>query len=331
MSDKCRHIWVAVDDQHQCEQCGDTCATCNVCKRASGSALLVCDRCLEQCARVLTDIEDALSHWQHQPRSVVQAIRYDQDRRGGNADHVPLTLTDNPADIEAVLRDWAEMWADLSGSAKNVGPVEYLRGHHMWAAHNAEGSGWDDYRREMRQLRHRARRMAGLLPQRQAGMCIYCGDDVVRDWADEKWQPRSDGLSDELRCTGCRTQWEDRERWQFANRHTILALPQTHPDRLITRDDARMVFPEVPPATWRWWVMRDAKRGEALLRYAEMIATGRLGPEPEPERMPVQSWDQRGRPLYRLADLTAHVEARASETRRGPKAGAARLAERRVS
>ena len=327
MSEKCHHEWI--DEREMCDpapkfmctQCGDTCGPCNVCSGPTGSALLVCDRCLERESEVLADIEGALSHWQHQPRSTVKAIRYDTDRRGGEVDHVPLDTTDGPWDIEAVLSDWAAMWRDLSGSDKNLAPVGYLRGHLMWAAHNAERSGWDVYRTEMRQLRHRARRIAGLLPQRQAGMCIYCGGTVVRDWADEKWQPRRKGLSDEFRCTDCRTQWEDRERWQFANRNTILALPLTHPERLVTREDARMIFPAVPPATWRKWVQRDAERGEALLRYAEYCQGGRFGPPPDSEKMPTQGFNHRGLALYRLGDLTAHVEAWLSDARVNRRAG----------
>lgn len=318
--DKCSHQWTKIEDIYQCNECGDTCAVCNACSGPTRSALLVCQSCLDRCDEVLTDITAALSHWEPAPRTAIRAIRYDQDRRGGNVDHVPLDTSDTPPDIEAVLWDWVAMWTELSGDAKNVEAVEYLRGHHLWAAHNAEQAAWDDYRREMGQLRHRARRMAGLLPQRQAGACIYCGDDVVRDWADDQWRPRKDGLSDNLRCTGCRTEWEDRNHWRFANRHTILALPQTHPERLVTGEDARTIFPEVPAATWRSWAHRDAKRGEALTRWAERLGEGYVGPEPEPQRMPIRSWDRRGRPTYRLADLTAHVEVRASDKRPGRRA-----------
>lgn len=320
MSETCAHYWTPTDDGHQCEQCGDTCAACNVCSGPTGTALLACQRCLDRCSEVLDGITAALEHYEPPSPSPVPAVRYDRDRRGGNDDHVPLRLVDTPAEIEAVLLDWVAMWTDLSGQAENVAPVDYLRGRHLWAAHNAETAAWDDYRREMRQLRHRARRMAGLLPQRQAGSCIYCGGDVVRDWADEHWRPRADGLSDDLRCTACRTEWEDVQHWRYANRHTILALPETHPEQLVTAADARAIFPEVPAATWRSWRHRDARRAEVQQRHRDYLASGAIGPEPEPERMPVRSWDTRGRPLYRLADLTAHVDARADETRPGRKA-----------
>lgn len=314
------HTWTPDGDQHACTECEATCTTCHTCHGPTGSSLLVCQRCLDQEGQVLADIENALSHYQPPSPSPIPAIRYDRDRRGGNVDHVPIDTRDTPSEILSVLADWAEMWTDVSGDARSASVVEYLRGHLLWAAHQPERSAWPDYRREARQLRHRARRIAGLLPKRQAGTCIYCAGDVVRDWADERWQPRPDGLSDELRCTDCRTEWEGLPHWRYANLHTIRSLPDTRPDHLVTREHARTIFPEVPPATWRYWVRRDAQRAEAVARWQEQLAAGFIGPEPEPERMPVRSWDLRGQELYRLGDLTAHVEARAADNRRGPKA-----------
>lgn len=328
MSEKCHHEWIADDTQlcepraFMCTQCGERCPGCNVCGGPTNSSLLACQRCLDREAQVLTDIEDALSHWEPSSRSAVKPTRYDRDTiHRSSSRETPAPVDESPADIEAVLLDWVALWTEVSRDPQNLGPADYLRGHLLYAAHNAERAAWDDYRDEMRQLRHRARRMAGLLPQRQAGLCIYCGGTVVRDWADEKWQPRRKGLSDEFRCTDCRTQWEDRERWQFANRNTILALPLTHPERLVTREDARMIFPAVPPATWRKWVQRDAERGEALLRYAEYCQGGRFGPPPKPEKMPTQGFNHRGLALYRLGDLTAHVEAWLSDARVNRRAG----------
>lgn len=327
MTDQCHHEWVTdlalceKSPTNICSQCGQTCPSCNVCGGPTASSLLACQRCLDSLDAVLVGITEALSHWQQEPSSTVRAIRYDSDRRGGNVDHVPLKMGDGPSEIRAVLADWVAMWSELSGSRDAaVDDVDYLRGRHLWAAHNADLAAWDDYRREMRHLRHRARRVAGLLPQRQAGACIYCGGDVVRDWADEHWRPRADGLSDDLRCTSCRIQWEDVQHWRYANRHTILALPDTHPGLLVTAEAARTIFPEVPAATWRSWAHRDAPRAEARRRHAEYVEGGRIGPEPEPEQMAVRSWDRRGRPLYLLSDLTALVVARADDTRAGRKA-----------
>ena len=87
----------------------------------------------------------------------------------------------------------------------------------------------------------------------------------------------------------------------------------------------RSIFPEVPSGTWRSWIHRDAQRGEAQRRWREYIEPDehgrvRIGPAPEPERMPVRAWDVRGDALYRLGDLTEHVEERRGDARRGPKA-----------
>lgn len=309
------------EDTYRCEDCLATSPACVTCHRATGTALLICQPCLDAADRVLVGITDALSHYQEPQRSIVPAIRYDQDRRGGGESRLPVDTSMKPEHIEEVLLSWVAMWTELSDDPRNVEPTEYLRGHHIWAAHHAEESAWADYLREMRQLRHQARRLAGLLPQRQEGRCIYCGGDVVRDWADLEWQPREDGLSDELRCTSCRTTWPGEAHWRLANLHTIRGLPVTAPDALVTREQASAIWPDVPSATWRAWVHRDAKRAEACRTWQERLAAGYVGPEPEPERMPVQSWDVRGAALYRLDDLTRHVAARSTDSRVARRAG----------
>lgn len=321
---KCRsHEWAPAENRHECTQCDAWCATCNVCARPTDTSLLVCQGCLDREAQVLTDIETALSHYQEQPRSVIPAIRYDKDYTHANGkgassgDHVPLDLTEGPESVHGVMWDWVAAWTERSGDAQNLDAADYLRGHLMWAAHNAEAAGWDAYRSEMRTLRHTARRIAGLLPQRQEGRCIYCGSDVVRDWADEKGKPRMSGLSDEVRCTRCHMAWESPQHWRLANLHTIRELPSTTPEALVTRDDVKQIWPNVPAATWRTWVHRDTKRAEAREAWERMLDQGYEGPLPEPPRMPIQGWDTRGRALYRLADLTLHVDARQGvDTRR---------------
>lgn len=322
------HEWSAEESEegrpprHACVSCGETCPACNVCGGPTGNALLACQRCLDREDEVLAGIGDALDLYQPQPRSAISPVRYDRDRVHANStgSGEGQAAEDSPDEVRAHLMEWVTAWSDLSRDPQQVGPIEYLRGHLLWAAHN-EASGWPDFRREMRQLRHRARRLAGLLPQRQEGSCIYCGADVVRDWADERWQPRPDGLSDELRCVRCRTTWGGVGAWRFANLHTIRQLPDTNPEVLVTREQARSIWPEVPAATWRDWVRRDAARAERCLVWQERLAAGYIGPEPEPERMPVRSWDVRGLGLYRLADLTRHVEAWASDARVMRRAG----------
>ena len=58
------HTWTPHDDHHACTTCNATTTTCNVCHGPTGTALPACQRCLDHEAQVLTDIEDALRHYQ---------------------------------------------------------------------------------------------------------------------------------------------------------------------------------------------------------------------------------------------------------------------------
>lgn len=309
MTTTCRtHIWTAPEEgQWTCVACLETTPTCVV-ERPSddpeghptGTALLICQPCLDTEHRTLDDITKALGHWQHQPRSIVPAIRYDRDRIHGNSGRgdKPDNI-DHPSDIVNVLWSWVDMWSETTGTPASGNPIDYLKTHTLWAAQNPATSAWDDWRKETRQLRHAARRLSGLLPHRQHGPCVHCGGDIVRDWADNSWQPRVDGLSDELRCTGCGLTWGNHGAWNYTNRHTLQLLPDIKPDALVTIDDARQIFPTIPAPTWRKWRERDTDQ----------------------QHMPEHGTDVRGRPLYRLADLTALANRRDDDTRPGRKAG----------
>src|SRR5690606_20480776 len=93
--------------------------------------------------------------------------------------------------------------------------------------------------------------------------------------------------------------------WMFTNRHTIPLIPDIEPDALITIDDARTIWPEVPRKTWNKWRERDLERAAA---DQEREDRGELGPPLA--RMPEEGQDVRGRALYRVRDLHAHVVAR---------------------
>ncbi len=305
------HEWTLTDDTWACAECEETCATCVVTdlkrgQHPTGSALLICDNCLDYERRVLDQVADALGHWRYERRSLIPAIRYDRDRAdmAPPDDDAPPPAFAHPLDVVEVLWSWADAWAEGLNIEPLTTPTETIKAGLMWAAHNADDSAWDDYREEVRKLRHHARRLAGLLPKRQNGPCVHCGGSVVQDWADEKWQPRPDGLSDLLRCTGCGLTWNDRHAWAFTNRHTLRLLPDLTPDNLVTMEDAWLIFPDVPKATWRKWNQRDRERAEAG----------------EDQRMPPRGWDERGRPLYRVGDLDALANRRTDDTRDGPKA-----------
>lgn len=305
------HVWTT-PDQHgtwTCAACQETAPTCIV-RRPSDDeeghpslpAQAICNGCLRYEQGVLDNTADALGHWQHQPRSLVPAIRYDRDRTTGSRTDNDRPTIQTPADILDVLWSWADMWAELRGDTANGDVLTWLKRHLLWAANNPTVSVWDDYRTEIRQMRHHARRVSGLLPKRLTGPCIHCGGDIVQDWATPDWQPRIDerpehnGLSDTHRCTGCGLTWQHREAWMYANRHTLQLLPDQKADALVTLDDARKhIWPHVPASTWRTWQERAG-----------------LTPHGQ---------DLHHRPLYRVGDLETLVQRRADTTRAGRRAG----------
>ncbi|WP_434080379.1 hypothetical protein [Sanguibacter sp. Z1732] len=250
--------------------------------------LPICPPCLRHEHRVLDDIADALGHWQHQPRSLVPAIRYDRDRTEGAGDGPKDGIT-HPADVLEALWEWAGSWAQRTGGTANAAVLDHLKARTLWAAHNPQAAQWAAYRPAMRQLRHAARRIAHLLPQRQNGPCVHCGATVVRDWADRDFQPLPTGLSDMHRCTGCGITWGDRSWWMTVNRTTLQALPEVKPEQYVTLEDAWLIFPDVPKPTWRKW----KERGHMIERRR----------------------DERGRSMYHVGDLAALATRRVSDTR----------------
>ncbi|MBZ2197264.1 hypothetical protein [Occultella gossypii] len=318
-----------------CTDCGETCATCGTCGRATGGALLLCDPCHARERQVLADIEHAIGLYLPSPgRSPYSSARMDAMRVAGSK---AARVTDPEDSIDSTLFGWVALWTEASGDAQNLGALEYLAGHLLWAAHNPDASRWEAYRKSIRAQRGAARRVAQIAPQPQPAPCIHCGGKVVQDWADHDWNPLKTGLSDVHRCTGCGTTWGDHAHWRFAQRHTIFALPTDDPDRLVTLADARTIFPDVPAGTWRTWIKRS--RDEHARTVAECDAwddrwtayedAGYLGPIPEAPEI-VEAVCSRGETdqkvkLYRLGDLDALAMRRVSETRRGRPASAMQL------
>jgi hypothetical protein len=330
------HTWVR-DEAHDgirawaCTDCTETSASCGTCERPSGSSLLLCRVCEQRAADVLADIAHALDLHEPSPRSPVPSpgnMRLVQGPRAGSV----VTA----ADVEGELWAWVACWTEHAG-ADNAAPLDYLRSRHVWAAHNVEASGWPAYLDAMRALRAAARRLAGLTPQRLPEPCVHCGGAVVQDWSDEDWNPHADGLSDTVRCTRCGMTWGDRSHWHLATLAHLADLPGLHPDSLITLAQARLIWPDVPAATWRKWAQRWRDEGEAQIERARHWwtwhcehAAGRRpdhadadwsGPGDAPS---LAGWlpqfgEHDGAPTYRVGDLQALVLRRAAPTatRRG--------------
>lgn len=274
------HEWTEVDGGYACTQCEETSPVCVNGGHPTETALLICRRCEARAKRLLDDIEHAAGLYVGgRVDGVILRGRHD-----GELDETPT--------VEDALSSWAARWWEWEPGDTD-GVYEYLRSRILWAANNADLSGWRGFWRALLRLRHRARAEAGLLPQIQAEPCVYCGGRVARDWADESWTPLPGGLSDSARCLDCATVWPSVGRWAFATREHIATAAETAPDLAVTIEDARAIWPDLPKTTVASWV----SRGELVEAGAYL-----------------------GRALYRLGDLADLVRRRSDETRRGRRA-----------
>lgn len=278
----CRHEWVETGGGYQCAHCTQTCERCVNGDHPTGSVQVICRRCLTGEQAVLDDIAAACGYWIPTPHTYVRAVSYDIEPVRAHRSENPGRVTIH--DVPPVLASWADMWAEAIGEARPDSAMTYLAGRFLWAANNQDASAWPAYRREVRSLRHVARRDAGLLPKSMPAPCVHCGGTVVRDWAHPDWSPRGDGLSDQVRCTSCGSTWGNEQRWRHVNKTHLRLLPEACPEALVTMKEARMVWPSVPAGTWRQWAHRNL-----------------LTP---------QGWDLHSEPLYRAGDLAALVQAR---------------------
>lgn len=295
MPDQCAHYWTEAERGWQCTECDATCEACIECKRWTGGSLLICDPCVKRTRRLLDDIEVAIALYSPSPASIIPAIRYDRDRISGSRgdDFDPTRWT--WSELHQFLAGWADMWAEEAGRERQTPPLEFMRGHILWAAHN-EASDWDQWMAEMKRALHTAKREAGLLPKRLPSPCVHCGGMAVQDWADKSLRPYEDGLSDEVRCLGCNLTWTSPAHFGQASKTHLHELPLKHPDMLVTLAEAPYVWPDIPSKTWATWASR-----------AEL---------PDPA-----GWDERGRAQYRVGDLHALAERRVDTSRRGRRAG----------
>lgn len=295
MTDQCAHYWAEAERGWQCTECDATCEACIECRRWTGGSLLICDPCVKRTRRLLDDIEVAIALYSPSPASIIPAIRYDRDRIRGDRgeDFDPNRWT--WSELHQFLVGWADLWAEEAGKDRTTPPLEFMRGHILWAAHN-EGSDWDQWRAEMKRALHTAKREAGLLPKRMAAPCAHCGGTVVQTWATKRLEPHPDGLSDEVECLGCGLTWRSAEAYRHLSKTHLQGLPMVRPDALVTIAEAHLVWPDVPAKTWSTWASR-----------AEL---------PDPA-----GWDERGRAQYRVGDLDALAERRVDTSRRGRRAG----------
>lgn len=162
--------------------------------------------------------------------------------------------------------------------------VEYLVVHVKWAAQHADPDTWAAFLADINALRGRLRNLTGHSagPVKAGVPCMYCSGTVVQDW-------HTDGLGDVRRCTRCGITWETEARFMLAVREAHQALPTTHPDELVTIDDAKRIYKgRVRPARFNAWV-----------------STGVLPPARDGDGRPRR--DERGDVLYHLATIDLHV------------------------
>lgn len=341
MTDRHTHDWTphTTDDTGRptlwaCTECDTTTVTCVVTdtrrkEHPTGTSNGICDPCLHTEAYVLDDIHAALTHWDERDRDPGRSpMAFQLVRAHGSTGQ--SSGVRYPEDIHHELLAWAIRWATHTGAMTNGDPAGYIKTRHLWAAQNPDQSDWHTYRREIRDLRTAARAITGLTPDRHPEACMYCGGRIVQDRADHHWQPLPNGRTDTVRCTRCRLAWKDRDDFQINVRHHIWELPHEYPDQLVTLDHAVRIFPDVPRSTFRNWIADDRRQHAQSIDHCDQwedehdawYADGNIGPHPQPpeiyeRRLPERGWTRDDRPLYRLGDLHAKVEYRATTDRRG--------------
>lgn len=283
-----------------CTSCGTTTTGCRDCARPlDGTALPICERCLERARGLLDDIGTFLAAMTDVARVAVglRAVRYDLTGTPSTANAARLphgldaayrednVLVSGPATIRThggamdLLESWVDDWAERCGDDEGAwDTLAYLRSKTLWAALNHPA--WHDYLSELRATRAVVRRLAGLAPEREPAPCVHCGGTVVRDWT--TWE----GLSDVARCTGCGTTWGSHAHLALTERWHVRALPAERPDALVTAEQARAIWPHLKRNTLNQWISRH------LLEPVDR--------------------DEHGRPRFILAAVAARVAGSAA-------------------
>ena len=288
---------------YACRDCAEQVRGCNTCDEPLATSMATCERCIERARHVIEDIVHDLDTVPFHAAEIMglRAIRYDGVRVTTSDDRsrLPFGLdrvvedpeqvaqrieaAKYPATAVDVLVGWASTWADVLGKTVGGSWSGFLIEHTVWAAQNPDTSGWFDYLGEARRVRATIRRLLGINPERQPAPCVHCGGRIVQEWT-----PR--GLDDQLRCTGCALTWRDRSWLQYANLHTVHELPTTHPDALVSLEEARRIFPTLKRNTLNQWVARH-------------ILTPALDVQGRQQR------DVRGTLLYRIGDIAERAGA----------------------
>jgi len=268
-----RHEWIEqpearVDSEtFRCAECEATSDLCHVCSGPSGGYGWICERCLEREQRVVRDVERYLGLWDERDRH--------REKSSAAMDLVTARSSSDggitgPEDVLGILWSWIARWTEFVG-AQNESPAEFLASRVMWAVHNPDASGWDDFPRAMRRARAAARSIVGLSPERMAQRCPRCAGTAVRDRETKPGVPCPDGLRDEVRCTGCGFFWPDEERFSLSARWAIRHIGDRNPNAFVTREQARALFPDVPATTWRQWISRRRLRSvDARFRVGDV-------------------------------------------------------------
>ena len=283
---------------YECTSCDATTPGCSECDRPMATSLTVCHPCLDKARKIVTDVAEWIRTYEFGVQLVnLRAVRYDRDRITTSNDETRLpfgldqiiddpedtriSAVKNPTDAVAYLVSWAEAWADTRTDTAPDDALHYLAEHTLWAIQNKDDSGWDTYIHEARQVRSTVRRLLGIAPVPEPVPCVHCGGRITRDWT-------KTGLDDTRRCQGCGMEWANGGRLEHTNTLVLHQLPTTHPDTLVTTEQARRIYPQLHPATLRKWVQR-----------------GHLEPHDH---------DVRGVPMYRLGDITERIDTKTTTT-----------------
>jgi len=185
-----------------------------------------------------------------------------------------LELTRDPRTLGDALKSWAEMWAEHHNHEITGNPTSYFRTMTIWASNNPDTSGWHDHWKEIHHIRKRLWFIVGLNPQYEPTPCVVCGAPLKREWTDN-------GLTDTILCVNRKCErrvYRDEEDLAWMNRDFIQKAPRDHPDTLLTREQIRVVYPDLQRKTLNKWIERGL--------------------------ITAKDQNERGQDLYRLDDVT---------------------------
>lgn len=284
--------WAPTEQGYECTGCDETRPACNTCTRVLHTHNLACDRCITHARRTIEDTQEAATT-PYAYQLGIKAIRYDKDRTTGGGEDIlgsspakddtelaahiatktntaVLSFLRDPPNVLEPLMDWADAWADARGEEVATNTFDYLNSRIIWAVNNPDKSAWHDYRTEAGTIRNRLRSLVGLNHRADPVPCVHCGGKIIQ-------KNGTHGLDQHLECTGCGLIWGNREQLNWVNMTYYRDLPNTHPDTLVTTEDARRILPDLKRNTLNQWISRG------------VIVSARR--------------DTRGQDTYRLGDI----------------------------